>query len=139
VKPILSPAEFMQRAREAKHDSLGLSFDPEATIALATLARRRFVKERTPETLARWIDLVNEVEQAAGGGQVQAEEYSTLRWLAVDCVRIGAALERLGSATEAHATRARLLCERADLSLDERQDVLRAFQADLVEASHADR
>ncbi len=53
MRPLLSPVEFKRRARAARHDSLGLNFDPEATVALTTLARRQFLG-----AFKRWAHLV---------------------------------------------------------------------------------
>ena len=41
------PSEFIKKAREAKHDSLGLSFDPESSAVLSRLSHREEPENKT--------------------------------------------------------------------------------------------
>lgn len=122
MKPPFSAAEFIRRAREAQHDSLGLEQDLETTVSLANVARMGFFSQPTPSALAVWEHLVDEVGDRVGN----EGDVATHRWLAVESVRIGAVRTMLGIADETvHERSGRWAVA---LGADERQEIVRTIQ-----------
>jgi hypothetical protein len=72
MKPTSTVAEFIRRAREAGHDSFGLANDLEASMALASVHRGRFVGERTEMQLK----VVQRVTAIGGGDAGSCLEFS---------------------------------------------------------------
>lgn len=89
-------AELMKRAREAGHDSLGLANDLEATMALASVHRNAFVRDRSEQSLRRWRELIAEISSAP-----LPEDRGLFRWLAIEHVRLAAGFKstRIDDAT----------------------------------------
>ncbi|HWO19780.1 MAG TPA: hypothetical protein VNO30_13435 [Kofleriaceae bacterium] len=126
MKPT-SVAEFMKRAREARHDALGVANDAEAMMALASVHRNAFVHERDEQALRRWRELVSEI--AADATQEQ-EDPALHRWLAIEHVRLAIGFKL------AHIEDAALNADVAHwsetLDADARQDEANRFEMDIV-------
>jgi hypothetical protein len=118
-------AELMKRAREAGHDSLGLANDFEATMALASVQRNTFLRDRTERSLRRWRELVAEVAAAP-----LPEDRGLFRWLAIEHLRLTAALKRMPLADVSLDANAVRWCEKLDAT--ERAEVTRHFELDMA-------
>lgn len=126
MKPTTTVADFIKRAREARHDAFGIASDPESLMALAAVHRDAFMHERSEASLRRWRDLVAEVA-AAPPPEVDP---GTARWLAIEHVRLGRAF-KLAALEDAslYADAARWT---GALPPGERSDVLSRFELDLI-------
>jgi hypothetical protein len=85
MKPQMTVAEFIKRAREAGHDALGLGHDVEALMALAAVRRQTFLEKRDEASLRSWRELVREI------ANMETPDPATIRWLAIEHVRLGRA------------------------------------------------
>lgn len=126
MKPPFSASEFIRRAREAQHDSLGLEQDLESTVSLANVARMRFFSQPTPDALSAWETLVDEA-----GDRVDNEgDVATRRWLAVESIRLGAVRKMLGIVNESvHERSGRWAVA---LGADERHEIVRTVHLEGV-------
>jgi hypothetical protein len=122
-----SVAELMKRAREARHDALGLANDLEALMALASVHRNAFVHEHAEQALRRWRELVSQV---AMGALQEQEDPAVHRWLASDHVRlaIGFKLARIDDA----ALSADVVRWSEKLDVNERTDEMHRFELDMA-------
>lgn len=124
MKPA-SVAEFMKRAREARHDALGLANDIEAMMALASVHRNAFVHDHAEQALRRWRELISQI----AGGAPQ-EDPALLRWLAIEHVRlaIGFKLARIEEA----ALNAAVARWSEKLDVNEIRDEMNRFELDMA-------
>ena len=120
-----SVAELMKRAREARHDALGLANDLEAMMALASIHRSVFVSDRDEQALRRWRELVSQIAPDAS-----QEEPALHRWLAIEHVRlaIGFKLARIEDA----ALNADVARWAEKLDADTRSDEMTRFERDIA-------
>ena len=91
MKPTSTVADFIRRGREAGQDALGLAHDPDSIVAMASVQRETFLRERTEASLRRWRELVGEV--AASGN----DDPAVARWLGIEHVRLGRAFKAVAS------------------------------------------
>ena len=124
MKPT-SVAALMKRAREARHDALGLANDLEARMALASVHRNAFVHDRAEHALRRWRELVSQI--AADAPQ---EEPALLRWLAIEHVRLAIGLKH--ARIEDAALNADVVRWSEKLDVNERTDEMKRFELDMA-------
>jgi hypothetical protein len=126
MKPTTTVADFIRRAREARHDAFGIAHDLEGAIALAAVHRDAFVSERAEVSLRRWRELVAEVASASA---VEPDP-GTTRWLATEHVRLGRAFKLVAlEDASLHVDAARWA---GILRPEERNGVLGRFELDLL-------
>ena len=124
MKPT-SVAEFMKRAREARHDAFGLANDLEATMAQACVHRNAFIHDRAEQSLRRWRELVFQIVSGS-----LPDDPALFRWLAIEHVRlaVGFTLVSIVDATlNADVTR---WAERLDVN--DRRDEMNRFELDMA-------
>lgn len=124
MKPQMTVAEFIRRAREAGHDALGVAHDVEALMALAAVRRQTFLESRDEASLRSWRELVREITN------MERPDPIATRWLATEHLRLGRAFELIAvvdPSLQADAT-----TWIATLRSDEQQDVLHRFELDWV-------
>lgn len=124
MKPQMTVAEFIKRAREAGHDALGLGHDVEALMALAAVRRQMFLEQRDEPSLRSWRELVRDV------ATMEAPDPVTTRWLAIEHLRLGRAFELAAAADP--TLHADATTWTATLESEERQDVVHRFELDWV-------
>ena len=124
MKPTTTVADFIRRGREAGHDALGIAHDPEAIMAMATMQRETFLRERGERSLRRWRELVAEIAAS------EDQESATARWLGIEHIRLGRAFKSVAvedATLLADATR-----WIAKVDTRERDEVMRRFELDLM-------
>jgi hypothetical protein len=124
MKPPMSVAEFIKRARDAGHDALGLGHDAEALMALAAVRRQTFLEKRDEPSLRSWRELVREV------ANMETPDPITTRWLAIEHVRLGRAFALAAAADPTLQADATTWI--ATLGAEERQDEIQRFELDWV-------
>ncbi len=85
IKPLPTVREFVDAARRACHDSLGVAYDPEALIHVANVSRRAFLDDKDVMALRDWSATVEDI------ANIDAVEPEIQHWLAVERVRLAAA------------------------------------------------
>jgi hypothetical protein len=124
MKPTTTVAEFIRQGREAGQDALGIAHDPEAAVAIATVHRERFLRDRDEASLRRWRALVAEVANGADA------DPSLTRWLGVEHVRLGRGF------ADARLTDPTLTADTArwaaSVPVGERDDIVARFELDLA-------
>lgn len=126
MKPTTTVADFIKRAREARHDAFGIADDLESTMALAAVHRDAFMHERSEAFLRRWRELVADVASAPA---LEIDPGLT-RWLATEHMRLGRAFKL--AALEDASLWADAARWTSALTPEERSDVLSRFELDLI-------
>ncbi len=114
-KPLPSAQEFVDAARRARHDSLGVASDPEALIHLANVSRRAFLDQKDLLALRDWSSTVEDI------ANIDAADPAIQRWLETERVRLAEAQRLVADLLE---KKVRSLVERLELQqqfLDEAQ------------------
>ncbi len=124
MKPT-SVAEFMKKAREARHDALGLANDIEATMAFACVHRNAFMRDRNEQSLRRWRELVSQI--ASGP---LPEDPAMFRWLAIEYVRLAHGFKAARVDDPALNVEVSRWSEKLDVN--ERKDELGRFELDMA-------
>jgi hypothetical protein len=124
MKPTTTVADFIRRGREAGQDALGIARDPEAIMAMATVQRETFLRERTERSLRRWRELVAEIAASAD------QDPAVTRWLGLEHARLGRAFKV--AALDDPTLLADAMHWIARLDASERDEVTSRFDLDLV-------
>jgi len=124
VKPT-SVAGFMKRAREARQDALELANDLEATMALASVHRNAFLRDRTEQSLRRWRELVLQIVSGS-----LPDDAAMLRWLAIEHVRLAVGF-KLVSIVDATLD-ADVVYWSEKLDVNDRRDEAERFELDMA-------
>ena len=86
--------DLVRLSRKESGDALGLASDPELLVHIANAARRRFLSERTRESLEDWAFLLNEYQRSTTNAE--AEDPGSAEWLRRVIVELEWASSRLG-------------------------------------------
>jgi hypothetical protein len=124
VKPT-SVAEFMKRAREARHDTFGLANDLEATMALVGVHRNAFIRDRTEQSLRRWRELVLQIVSGS-----LPDDPALVRWLAIEHVRLAVGFMFVSVVDAALNADVTQWAERLDAN--DRSDEMNRFELDMA-------
>jgi hypothetical protein len=117
--------EFMKRAREARHDALGLANDLEAMMAMASVHRNAFVRDRSESSLRRWRELVSQI-----ASEPLPDDPALFRWLAIEHVRLGSGFKLLRVEDASLNADVALWSEKLDF--DESTDEMNRFELDMA-------
>jgi hypothetical protein len=115
----------MKRAREARQDALGLANDLEATMALASVHRNAFLRDRTEQSLRRWRELVLQIVSGS-----LPDDAAMLRWLAIEHVRLAVGF-KLVSIVDATLD-ADVVYWSEKLDVNDRRDEAERFELDMA-------
>lgn len=125
-KPNFTVSELFARAREAKHDALGVANDPDALVALAVLRRQELLRKKTLATFRPWSELVQDIAALA---RLQPGNEALQRWVSLECVRLGVACKKLG-ADDPMPFEQETVARVSGLPANERAELIRRFQLD---------
>ncbi len=132
------PSEMRELARQAGHDSLAIAGDIEAVVTLTNAARRRAMREQTPEAIQAWMELLEESHRLVASGSPiidTAEDAAPAYWLHRESLAVEVLARRVPGFAEPDWIGSFRTSNAGTLQKVEADEITRQFEFELEKAT----